>query len=242
MALHFVTGKGGTGKTRTSLLLAKHLNDKNICLSEMTTSIEEEALKIGFEVPSIVRFTREKLGEDFLSTSIRLPFFSSFISGSKIFQNLFQLAPNLYEILLLKSWLELSKKKTLIVDAPSTGHFLSLFEAARAAFTLFDGGSLHRIAEQILESLKSDPITIWVLSIPEKSALDEAEFIEKQIKMNHPTMEIKKILNRRNDFITSEARLAKHLQDLSRERSSREAERIKNRTFDFQIREGGKSL
>ena len=90
----FVSGKGGVGKTRTSLLLSQQY--KGSALAELTHSLEEEAKLLGLAIPRIHRFSKRDLAEEFLTKTIKVKMVVHLLAKSKIFQTLLNLAPNLY--------------------------------------------------------------------------------------------------------------------------------------------------
>ncbi|MBN8555496.1 MAG: hypothetical protein J0L93_08630 [Deltaproteobacteria bacterium] len=241
MALYFVTGKGGVGKTRYSVLLSQKM--KKAELAELSQALQSEAEKFKLSLSTIHSFSKETLGETFLKKSLRIPFLSHWISQSKIFQTLFQLAPNLYELLLLRQWIQIAENKDLIVDAPSSGHFIALLEAAKAAKEMFDGGSLHKLADEILKYFqKANTTSVFIVSLPETSALEESTAIEENLRKNYPKMRIQKILNRKHIAPPKELELSKNMQQLAYDRPKLEDERIFSYTFDQILEEGAVTL
>ena len=238
MKIIFITGKGGTGKTRYSIFLARQY--PNATLSEFARGLEKEAKKMKGPLPPLHFFSRDDLVEDFLAKTLHWQKAAQWIVHNKIFQTLLQLAPNLYEILLLHQWIQLSESENLIVDAPSTGHFIALFESAKTAHHLFDGGKLKTIAEESYQKLcQGTNIEVHLISLPEVSALKEMEELHTYLASNYPSITVKKILNRFHRPPQNYFSLSQRLSDLAFKRPKLEMERIQNDTFDGQMAEGG---
>lgn len=243
MNISFVTGKGGVGKTRISLLLAQ--KQKNCVLSETADHLADEARELKIKPPKIHHFSRADLTEEFLSLSVKIPGVAHWLGKNAAFQTLLQLAPNLNELLLLHKWCRLAEKQPLIVDAPATGHFLSLFEGVRTAQTLFDGGSLRRLADELMQKFtKGTGVKVYIVSLPETSALAEMQTIETYFQEHFPKIESAKVLNRKHEKPSPEVTdiLTEPLSTLASLRPEREAERIKNFTFENTVAEGAVAL
>jgi anion-transporting ArsA/GET3 family ATPase len=240
MSLNFVTGKGGVGKTRTALLLA--MRTKRAVLAELTPALADEAQKIGYTRPRIYTFSRADLAEEFLNSTLKIKALAQWLSQSSLFQTLLSLAPNLNELLLFTKWIEVSRKFPLVVDAPSTGHFLTSLDAIQTAKEIFDGGSLRKIADDIDEFLRSSEVTVSIVSIPERSALLEASEIERGIEARYPNFKIVRILNRRHHLPASATDLPSELRDFAQQRFSVEEQRLSGLSFDEIIPEGTVSL
>ena len=194
-SLNLVTGKGGVGKTRLSLLLAQA--NRGLQLAEISEGLMNEAKKLGVSEPSILRFSRAELAEIFLKDQIKSKFISHLLGSSEIFQNLLQLAPNLTELLMFANWIAESKNQQLLIDAPSTGNFLAYFEAVKTARKLFSDGSLRKMADQIEGFLQSDEAPqIILVSIPERSSLEESLQIYTRLKDIYPKILWKHYVNR----------------------------------------------
>jgi len=237
----FVSGKGGVGKSRTTLLLSQ--KNKEAVLAELVPSLKEEATRLNMPAPRIYRFSKKDLAEELLSRTIKVKLLIHLLAKSKIFQTLLDLSPNIYEILLTRKWFEIAEKKPLIVDAPSTGHFLAFFDAIKTAQSMFDGGAFRKIADELDEALsKAENIEIYIVSLPEQSALMELEEIEAKLKSYYPKLQIKTVINRLHLQPENNLDLSADLKSLAFERPQKEKERIKKRYFDFSVNEGAVSL
>ncbi len=177
--LHFVTGKGGVGKTWVSKALHSQKSDSKLI--------------------STLNYSRSQLAQDFVLRTIKIKLIASWLGQSQLFQTLLSLAPNLNELLLLHRLLEDSKAKPLIVDAPSTGNFIAIFEALRTAREIFDGGSLKSLSEEICEQInRPDHIFVHLVTLPENSSLEESQQIRDYLGKYFPRIQCEFILNRKH--------------------------------------------
>src|SRR5690606_31276209 len=102
MKLRIVTGKGGVGKTRTSLLLARRYPESQ--LWEQGFGIEEEAERQKLPSPPALRTSSSQLLETFLLSSIKIKPIARWISQNRFLLNIFEIAPNLDELLQFHEW------------------------------------------------------------------------------------------------------------------------------------------
>jgi len=230
--LILVTGKGGVGKTFVSVYLQK--NNPRFSLAESTNAIARELEKWKLTAPPVYRFSQRDLAEAFLNRTLKLSLISNWIAENKLFQNLLDLAPNLMELLMLEQWMKMSTETPLIIDAPSTGHFLALFDAISGARELFESGSLRAIADELHDFFSSSKqkTQIKIVSLPEHSSLAESMEIESRMKALYPRMEIKHILNRKHEAPQNAPQLPEPWKSLAFVRPTREDNRIQSRHFD----------
>ncbi len=241
MTLHFVTGKGGSGKTRVSILLHRLL--KSSVVSESSgTGLLQEAKAMGQFPVQLHPFKKEILFQKFLEESIKISIVRKLIATTSTAQTLLHLAPNLYELLLLREWIRLAESQDLIVDAPSSGNFLSLIDCPKTAIRVFDGGSMRAIADEVEAFFQTRQTVVHIVTLPENSSLQEMRHIENEIQSKYPIFRIKRILNRLHTPTAPIPELSDRLQRLQLNRPIRERERTKLDHFEHQILEGAVSL
>jgi anion-transporting ArsA/GET3 family ATPase len=191
------SGKGGTGKTTISaaLAVAAANHGKRVLLVEVDTRDRFAALfglgqPVGYEVAKLrdgiwgINLDPELVILDFFRTHVRLKSVYTQITNSNIFKYFYEAAPGLKELICMgKVWRLLGERRTLsskpewdcvILDAPATGHGVSLLHIAQAATeTLF--GPMKRNAEKIRDMLVDPRITVLNLcAIPEEMPVNEA--------------------------------------------------------------------
>lgn len=239
--LHLVTGKGGVGKTRTTLLLQSRLPSARLVGDQ---SLLDEAQDMHFAPPKIIEFSRQVLAQDFLEKTLRLKALALFLGQSRLIQSLIGLAPNLHELLLLDEWIREAQRSPLLVDAPSTGNFIALFKALETALELFETGSLREMAERSKKFFRTPSnVRVWIVALPEESALAEAHDLHQFLQKHYPEIETSLVLNRIHKSSGPVPGLTDRWLELSEQRPQREAERLKKfealgHRFELKISEG----
>ncbi len=193
-----VSGKGGVGKTtvaaavaclaarrRRSVLLVSEggrgdaaalfgKSDRGYVEAELAPSLR--GISAGFD----------GLLADFVHTVAPLPFVADRILASSTFRYFTRATPGLPDLLLFGKIREVLKRTRstrkapvydlIVLDAPATGHALSLFRMPRALLAATPAGPLRHVAED-LDRLLSDPASaaLVVVAEPAEFAAREAE-------------------------------------------------------------------
>jgi anion-transporting ArsA/GET3 family ATPase len=191
------SGKGGTGKTTLSaalaVLAANH--GKRVLLVEVDTRDRFAALfglkePVGYEVKKLrdgvwgLNLDPELVIIDFFKTHIKFKTLYNQITQSNLFKYFYEAAPGLKELICMgKVWRLVGERRALsgkpewdcvILDAPATGHGVSLLHIAQAATDLLFG-PMKKNAEKIRDLLIDPRLTVLNLcAIPEEMPVNEA--------------------------------------------------------------------
>lgn len=194
--LYIFTGKGGVGKTTLSLSFTKHLQDqgkkakvayfKTSKLDEQTKQyqeVTEKAKKLGIEAigldlfESAQAYIAKKLGSTTVAYwVVKTPFFKSLINMIPGFNYLVYMGQIL-------QYLVDDPDLILILDSPSSGHALTMFEATKNFSQIFQKGLLYEDTKLMVDMLsQQDFVQINIITLPTLLALQEAEDLQQSLK------------------------------------------------------------
>jgi anion-transporting ArsA/GET3 family ATPase len=193
--LILVSGKGGVGKTFSALYLAAIAEKRGLrpLVVELgnyaSVSKYTSAGPIGFDPVALSDSTSAMLNhpnhavEEFLQRKTHSRFLTEKIVQNKVFKYVFDAAPALPDLVVLgKVWqlVQDAQKNVIqadiiIVDAPATGHGLSLFKIPELAEQALRLGPVAKYAKEIRALLTSEKETGFVIvTIPEEMPVTES--------------------------------------------------------------------
>ena len=200
--LVFFHGKGGTGKTTLSLALALLLARQG---KETLWVTVEDPLSPPGELrpiePHLSRLNCEFIAafEEYAGLKIGSPRLTRLFLRNQVLRYLIKAAPGVRELVLLgKIWYERKHYHHVVVDLPSTGHGLAMFQSTENFARLFKGGPLHRDAQAMLETFQKPELTGHVIvSLPEEMPLQEScelqDHLARIVPGNAPTHLINRV-------------------------------------------------
>jgi len=195
--LWIVTGKGGTGKTTVAAALGIKAAEegKKVLLVEThrlthlgklfgVGTVGYEATRVGPNL-SLLQINQEDAFEEYVLQQVRFKFLYDTVFNNRFVRHFIDGAPGLAELLTIgKIWALVEEKGSksgknaydlVIVDAPSTGHGLSLLTISQVVVDAVRVGPLHSKAKAILDLLRNPLKTIlWLVTLAEEMPVNEA--------------------------------------------------------------------
>ncbi|MEC4763345.1 ArsA family ATPase [Mycobacterium sherrisii] len=211
--LHFVTGKGGTGKSTIAAALALTLaaGGRKVLLVEVEG---RQGIAQLFDVPPLpyqeLKIATAERGGQVNALAIDIE--AAFLEYLDMFYNLgiagramrrigaiefaTTIAPGLRDVLLTgkikETVIRVNKSKqpvydAIVVDAPPTGRIARFLDVTKAVSDLAKGGPVHSQAEGVVRLLHSDQTAIHLVTLLEALPVQETlEAIEELAEMNLP--------------------------------------------------------
>jgi len=203
-----VTGKGGTGKTSVAAALGAvaarvgvrtvvvELGSSDV-LPELLGTPDPDAPKASSREPVAVaedlfrfRLEPERALEEYLALQLHVRLFARAIVGNAAFHAFLDAAPGWRELITLgKLWHLVSLEDAgkprwplLVVDAPATGHGLSLLSAPSVVIDAVRMGPLRRNTDRVQE-LVTDGSRTWVLPVTLAEELPVKETLELRARV-----------------------------------------------------------
>ncbi|WP_156686397.1 ArsA family ATPase [Mycobacterium sp. Marseille-P9652] len=211
--LHFVTGKGGTGKSTIAAALALTLaaGGRKVLLVEVEG---RQGIAQLFDVPPLpyeeLKIATAERGGQVNALAIDIE--AAFLEYLDMFYNLgiagramrrigaiefaTTIAPGLRDVLLTgkikESVVRVDKKRVpvydaIVVDSPPTGRIARFLDVTKAVSDLARGGPVHSQAEGVVKLLHSDQTAIHLVTLLEALPVQETmEAIEELAEMKLP--------------------------------------------------------
>ncbi len=189
--LIFVHGKGGVGKTVISKAVALRLSKKG--KKTLWATFEDPTLPAGEvtqEGPHLWHLNCDftQAFQEYASMKIGIARLTQLFLKNKLMRYLAQAAPGIHELVLLgKIWFERLHYDHVVIDMPSTGYGLAMFQSAENFSKLFHSGPLHRDADAMLGTFNDSKCTgHLIVAIPEETPLRESLELNQMLDQIFP--------------------------------------------------------
>jgi anion-transporting ArsA/GET3 family ATPase len=192
-----LSGKGGVGKSAVGLALglAARERGKRVLLAEIDSpqldtgpfggapvGHDETELRPGL---SAINLDPARVMDEYVQSVVRVGALSRRILESPVYRRFFAAAPGLPDLMVLGKLMALEGRREglsrrprydlIVLDAPATGHGLSLLRVPHAASAAIPVGPVGRAARRI-QALLRDPerTALAIVAVPEELAVVEA--------------------------------------------------------------------
>lgn len=193
MALFFVSGKGGVGKTSMSLALATLFasQGRKTLIAEINS--EEQVARllerdpIGHEetllLPNLwgINVRPRKSFEEYVLMQIKFKSLYKVVFENRFVRHFIDATPGLADLMSIgKIYSLVDSYDTVIVDAPATGHGIALLKIASIVSSAVKVGPLKTESQKIDDLLKNhDRTRVVLVTLPEEMPVTEAvEMVE----------------------------------------------------------------
>ena len=197
--IYFITGKGGVGKTTVASSFAINLSEYRDVIYVSADDIDpalQTLLKKNGIVISIMKSVNST--KEYLAKRIKSDLIASFIIKAPIFKTIFDMVPGFGQLITVGHIVELamsSPEKTVIFDAPSSGHMLTMFESLSNFKKIFGSGMLVKDIDVITNFISSkDKTKVIIATLPTLMAVNEGIELKNEL-MNINPDQIEIILN-----------------------------------------------
>ena len=197
--IRIITGKGGVGNTvvATALAISEARRGRRVLLAEVNAHDRVAALLGSRPVGSQMREVLENLHvvdmnatdgiREYALLTIRFEAIYKAVFENRIVRHFIRFIPSLGEMVMLgKLWYHDNEKTesghrfdTIIIDAPATGHAISMLRTPAAIEKLVPTGPMRDHARSIREMLTDPTRTcMHVVTLPEEMPVNEARELE----------------------------------------------------------------
>ncbi len=190
-----VTGKGGTGKTTISVLIAREAaaRGQRVLLTEVAGAQQVPRIfgreGTGYTVQSLepnldtFSITAEESLEDYVIMQVRFKSIYRLVFRNRIIAPFMDAVPGLPDLMTLGKLFDIERSTRpdgaptydlIVLDAPSTGHALTLLQSPRSMMEMTGTGPVHENAKDVLGLFNDPEKTALVLtSVPETLPVNE---------------------------------------------------------------------
>lgn len=193
--IHFVTGKGGVGKSTCALGLALALRRQGhrTLLVELS---ERSYFKELLELPEVTyrpraiaegvelaRWSGAECLREYAGHLIKVEALAQMFFAHEVSRSLIEIAPALKDLAILGKATSAHRRHgpplpfdVMVLDSPATGHFLSMMRSPQGMSEAVRFGPMGEQTRSIAESLKDPRLCKYhVVTIPEEMAMAETE-------------------------------------------------------------------
>lgn len=184
--LYIFTGKGGVGKTALALAFTRYLKEAGhrvsyVSLSQQTLADEDvpaQSLPREWQDISHIHLELEDCAQGYITKKLGSQMIAKWIVTTAYFRALVNMLPGFGYVISMGKMLELLNEDptlTLVLDAPASGHALTMMEATSNFREIFQSGLVFEDTEKMLAKLYDRQHTgIRVFTLPTVLAVHEA--------------------------------------------------------------------
>ncbi len=184
--IHWITGKGGVGKSLYSVALTKYLHNKNgntqYVSAENSPPIE---LLKQLNTP-FLELSTETSTELYIGIKFRSKLLAKGIMNTPFFKSIFNILPSLGNLMFLGHLVHLLEKDptlTIVVDMPASGHARTLIESSFLFEKIFKTGIIFKDIINIHNFFYQQAnMQLTILTLPTLMAIEETLELKESLE------------------------------------------------------------
>ncbi len=184
--LFIVTGKGGVGKTTLAMSIAKYLKEvdgRKVLYNSFDQPLPISHLK-ELDIPYF-QLCMDTSAKEYIGRKLHSETIAGWILKTPFFSSLFNMLPGLGHMILLGhiiSRLEEDPKLTIVIDSPSSGHAVTMFESPLNFRDMFKTGLIVEDIDRMEEFLfQKNHLQVLIAALPTLMATQEANDLAKEL-------------------------------------------------------------
>lgn len=191
---YIVTGKGGVGKTLASFALTKSLIDNNQNAKYLTFSSGNIEKKSNDSSPKYglphIELNLQNCATEYVARKMKSETIAKWVVKTPFFKALINMLPGFSYLIYLGKTVDLLNQDpnlVLVMDSPSSGHALTMFESMKNYQEIFQTGLLFEDTKKVLSRIYEKDFTkTIILSLPTLMACHECLELESDIQNINP--------------------------------------------------------
>ena len=184
--LYIITGKGGVGKSTLALSLAKKLSSEGKKVLYNSFDQEEQSSICNEKDIPFIHFVLFESAKIYMGKKLKSELIASWIMKTPFFKSLFNMIPGLGHMILLGHIIDLLEEDpdlTIVLDSPSSGHALTMFESSHNFKEIFGSGLIVEDIKRMHNFIyKEDVLKNIIVSLPTKMSLQESKEVIEHLK------------------------------------------------------------
>lgn len=178
----------------TKIYEDRGLNVKYLCFDD---SQPPELIK-GLKLPTL-DLTLETSVPIYLEMKLKSRNIANWIASSRFFKSIFNILPSLGNMVYLGHLVDMLEKNPslhVVVDSPSSGHAMAMFQATDLWYEIFQHGLLAKDITRMKNFFSGqNNFAITVVSLPTEMSLQESLELTNQIRKSQPNYAIDQVTN-----------------------------------------------
>ncbi len=183
--LFIFTGKGGVGKTSLALAFTLHhkkLGKKIKYFSFLQHNPEKIINELRLDSLSLELMTSAEI---YIARKLRSETIAHWIMKTPFFKSLFQMIPGLGHMILfghIIDELEKDPELQIVIDAPASGHALTMFESTSTFESIFKSGLIVKDIDRMNRFIENpENIKTYLVTLPNQMSLQESLELKTQL-------------------------------------------------------------